>query len=79
MISVKDQNKSKGYTDDTSSSELESTDEEDEIVNPKFDNIGFVLEMRYIFNDYTRGQATRVKPDVRFNSLAFLAGLSFHF
>lgn len=49
------------------------------IVNPKLDKIGLVFEVRYIFNDYTRGQTTRVKPDVRFNSLAFLAGLSFHF
>ncbi len=48
------------------------------VVNPKLDKIGLVFEVRYVFNDYTRGQTTSVKPDVRFNSLALLAGLSFH-
>lgn len=49
------------------------------IVNPKFNHIGLVAEVRYIFNDYTHGQITQTKPDIRFNSLAILTGLSFHF
>ena len=48
-------------------------------INPKFNNVGLVLEVRHIFNDYTNGQITRVKPDIRFNSFAFMGGLSFHF
>jgi hypothetical protein len=49
------------------------------IINPRLENIGLVFEIRYIFNDYSSGQTTRVKPDIRFNSLALLTGLSFHF
>jgi hypothetical protein len=51
------------------------------VINPKFNNVGLILEMRYIFNGYSVDpfQTTRVKPDIRFNSLAVLGGLSFHF
>jgi hypothetical protein len=49
------------------------------VVNPKLQNVGLVLEVRHIFNDFTNAQITRVKPDIRFNSLAVLGGLSFHF
>ncbi len=48
------------------------------VVNPKLGNTGLILETRYIFNDYTKEQITRVKPDIRFNSFAILVGLSFH-
>jgi hypothetical protein len=49
-------------------------------INPKLNNIGLILEMRYIFNNYSaNGQITKVQPDIRFNSVAALIGLSFHF
>jgi hypothetical protein len=50
------------------------------IVNPKLENIGFIFEMRYIFNAYPkRLLPTNAKPDIKFNSFAVLVGLSFHF
>lgn len=49
------------------------------IMNPQINNVGFVFEMRYILNDYARVEVNRVRPNIRFNSLALLGGLSFHF
>lgn len=50
------------------------------IINPKTKNIGLILEARYIFNGYPKTfTPTGDKPDIRFNSFAFMGGLSFHF
>jgi hypothetical protein len=50
------------------------------VINPKFDNIGVLLEMRYIFNHYPVNYLqTGGNPNFRFNSFAVLGGLSFHF
>jgi hypothetical protein len=49
-------------------------------LNPKLNkHLGLLIDCRYIFNNPSNGQITKVKPDISFNSFAATAGLSFHF
>ena len=49
-------------------------------LNPKINkHLGLLVESRYVINDASNGQITKVNPDISFNSFSVLASLSFHF